>query len=255
MKNVPYTVSRKAKQAKQPRGGYVNPKLFEVEQRTDGHILDSEESISSILVGSAVDYLTRFMIGNSAEEAFKISLKGAWNAGESEQAQELIEKIKGLDDESIFNACRLVGYDVCYRVGMAFYKPVDGIYADQHTIDNIKIMVNRSVSFLKEHSPVVLQGFTFKGAYTAEVTAGNADYLTDDGLWDFKVSKAELKKEQTLQLLMYYIMGFHSIHKEEFEKIKKIGIFNPRLNTVQYMRISEIPLSVIEEVSKNVIGY
>ena len=95
----------------------------------------------------------------------------------------------------------------------------------------------------------------YKDLYTAEVTAGNADYLTDDGLWDFKVSKAELKKEQTLQLLMYYIMGFHSIHKEEFEKIKKIGIFNPRLNTVQYMRISEIPLSVIEEVSKNVIGY
>ena len=76
---------------------------------------------------------------------------------------------------------------------------------------------------------VLLQkdGFTFEGGYTDIVSSGDGDYLTEDTLWDFKVSKEEPKSKYTLQLLMYYIMGCHSIHPE-FQKIEKLGIFNPR---------------------------
>lgn len=38
-----------------------------------------EENVSPGLVGLAVDYLTRFMSGTSAEEAFEISRMGAVN--------------------------------------------------------------------------------------------------------------------------------------------------------------------------------
>ena len=49
--------------------------------------------------------------------------------------------------------------------------------------------------------------FTFEGGYTNIVSSGDGDYLTEDTLWDFKVSKEEPKSKYTLQLLMYYIMG------------------------------------------------
>jgi len=58
----------------------------------------------------------------------------------------------------------------------------------------------------------------------------------------------------TLQLLVYYIMGMHSIHKE-FKSIKNLGIYNPRMNKVYTIDIGTISKLVIVEVSKEVIGY
>ena len=43
----------------------------------DGQVLNAEESIAASLVGTAVDYLSRFMDGTAVEEAFEISLLGA----------------------------------------------------------------------------------------------------------------------------------------------------------------------------------
>lgn len=134
-------------------------------------------------------------------------------------AKKLLKGIKGLDNESISNACKLVGYDVCFRAGVIGYKPVEEIKPDSDTIENIVIMVKRSLAFWKEYGPITKDGFNFEGGYTDIVSSGDGDYLTEDTLWDFKVSKEEPKSKYTLQLLMYYIMGCHSIHPE-FQKIE-----------------------------------
>lgn len=49
-------------------------------------------------------------------------------------------------------------------------------------------------------------------------------------------------------------MGCHSIHPE-FKNIKKLGLFNPRMNKVYIAAIASIPQAVIDEVSTEVIGY
>ena len=115
-------------------------------------------------------------------------------------------------------------------------------------------MINRSLSFWKEYGPITKDGFTFEGGYTDTISTGDGHYLTKDTLWDFKVSKDEPKPKYTLQLFVYYIMGMHSIHKE-FKSIKNLGIYNPRMNKVYTVSIDMIPQSVINEVSKEVIGY
>lgn len=53
---------------------------------------------------------------------------------------------------------------------------------------------------------------------------------------------------------MYYIMGCHSIHSE-FKEIQKLGIFNPRKNKVYIANISLIDSEILDEVSREVIGY
>lgn len=49
-------------------------------------------------------------------------------------------------------------------------------------------------------------------------------------------------------------MGCHSIHNE-FKSIKRLGIFNSRLNTVYLLDIANISDDIIQEVSSVVIGY
>ena len=115
-------------------------------------------------------------------------------------------------------------------------------------------MVERSLHFLDVYGPTILDGFTFEGGYTNTVGSGDGDFMTADTLWDFKVSKHRPNKGHTLQLLMYWRMGLHSVHAE-FQSIKYLGIYNPRLNEVYRIKVDAIPDDVIAEVEKDVIGY
>lgn len=72
-----YSVTKRIGMVKQPYGGYLNKKQFEITTIDDGKTLNETENIHASLVGLVVDYLTRFMMGTSVEEAFKISLQGA----------------------------------------------------------------------------------------------------------------------------------------------------------------------------------
>lgn len=248
-----YSVTKRIGMIKQPRGGYINKKEFTITQLEDSISLNENENIHASLVGLAVDYMTRFMMGTVKEEAFSISLKGAmsldlFTADKKQSAMKnamtLLKNIKGLDKKSITNACKLVGYDVCFRAGIIGYKPVEEINPDIDTIENISTMINRSLSFWKEYGPITKDGFTFEGGYTDTISTGDGDYLTKDTLWDFKVSKDEPKPKYTLQLLVYYIMGMHSVHKE-FKSIKKLGIYNPRINKVYTVDINSISAKII----------
>lgn len=242
-------------------GRYMNKKSFTIIQREDSLTLNESENIHASLIGLTVDYMTRFMMGTPKESAFSISLKGTIRLDSStldkkqtvwKNAIKLLESIKELDEKSIISACKLVGYDVCSRAGIKNYKPVEEINPD--TIENIIIMINRSLSFWKEYGPITKDGFTFEGGYTDTICTGDGDYLTKDTLWDLKVLKSEPNSKHRLQLLVYYIMGMHSIHAE-FKTIKKLGIYNPRMNKIYLIDIDTISSEVINEVSKEVIGY
>ncbi len=238
----------------QPRGGYLNPKGFETVQLVDSFTLHEKENIHSSLIGLAVDYLTRFEMGMSAEDAFGISLLGVAQLDEERIAAKILKRINGLDDDSIFAACQLVGYDVCYRAGVNDYKDFRTIKPDQDTIENIRIMVNRCISFFNQYGPIRKIGFTFEGGYTDLITKGDGDYLTEDTLWDIKVSKNLPSSKHTLQLLVYYLLGKQSIYNE-FDSIVKIGLFNPRTNCIFLKNVSDIPIGIIHTVSADVIGY
>ena len=115
-------------------------------------------------------------------------------------------------------------------------------------------MVERSLRFFDTYGPMVLNGFTFEGGYTDTVISGDGDFTTADTLWDFKVSKSRPTKDHTLQLLMYWRMGLHSIHPE-FQDVRYLGIYNPRLNKVYRISVDDIPDDVVAEVERDVIGY
>ena len=256
------SVTKRVKRVKQPTGGYIEPSQFEARKIDDGLALNETENVHASIMGMVVDYLTRFMMGTDVVEAFAISCKGAMIAermqkGAIKKADKLLSNIKGLDDISIISACKMVTYDVWFRnlIGAIRAKGADDTNPDAATIQNIKIMVERSMAFWKEYGPVVKDGFTFEpNGYTETVNSGDGDYLTANTLWDFKVTESKPTSKHTLQLLMYWIMGQHSGQKI-YKDIQKLGIYNPRLNVVYLMDINKVPAEVIAEVERDVICY
>lgn len=257
------SVTHRVKNIKQPYGGYLPRKMFTHIQLEDDTVLNQNENIVGATIGMVVDYLTRLMLGARPEEAFDISLSGAEvldkatdSKQASEYAQELLKKVKGLDDQSIINACKLTSYDVCLRAGIEFFNSEAlQVQPDKATSENIVTMVNRTLHFLKEHGPIVKDGFTFEGGgYTPTISFGDGDYLTKDTLWDLKVTKKTFDKNYSLQILVYYLMGKHS-SQSIYEGIEKIGLFNPRLNEYYILNTSDIPEDIVEEVETEVIGY
>lgn len=257
------SVTGRVKEVKQPRGGYIKPSEFDVINLNDGNVLNDNENVHASIIGMAVDYLTRFAMGDDLTDAFKISIMGVACAKQMlservvKEAYGYLSNIKGLDDNSIINACKMVTFDVWYRNPMSalFAKQAKDINPDSATIENIRIMVKRSISFFETYGPITVDGFTFEpNGYTETVSAGDGDFLTSDTLWDFKVSKSKPTNKHILQLLMYWIMGQHS-GKAEFKTIKKLGIFNPRLNAVYLLNMSKVSSETIAEIEKDVICY
>lgn len=250
-----YSVTQRIQNIKQPYGGYLPIKNFEVIKLDSNVELEEGEALSPVLVGLAVDYMTRVMGGTSVKEAFGISLAGAAMIKDSSNADKLAKAITGLDDSSIISACKLVGYDSVFRAGAQAYKDVKLINPSPVDISNIKVMVSRALTFFEQYGPIVCDGITFEGGYTDIVSSGDGDFLTSDTLWDFKVSVNKPTSKHTLQLLMYYIMGMHSIHSKLYENLKYLAVFNPRLNTIYRYPIEKISKDIIDEVSNDVIGY
>ena len=54
---------------------------------------------------------------------------------------------------------------------------------------------------------------------------------------------------------MYYLMGINSTNEKYFKDVEKLGIFNPRLNSVYLLEIKKISSEIIKEISEKVIGY
>lgn len=257
-----YSVTGRIRSIKQPRGGYIKPSEFKTIELNDGQVLNDKENIHASIIGMAVDYLTRLMIGSDLLEAFKISVKGVnsairLGATTIDEAKKYLSGIDGLNDDSIINACKMITFDVWYRnpVNAPLAKTAKEINPNEATIENIRTMVKRSINFFDEYGPITVDGFTFEpNGYTETVSAGDGDFLTADTLWDFKVTKSKPTNKHTLQLLMYWIMGQHS-GKPEYKNLTKLGIFNPRLNTVYLLDMGNVSAKTIADVEKNVICY
>lgn len=250
------SVTQRVDATKQPRGGFISPKKFEKIVLDGGGAddLHPSENVHASLVGLAVDYLTRFMTGTSAEKVFAVSKSGATYVQKLDLFEQLLSSIKGLDHDSIVAAVKLSGFDSAARAGMMAYRSVEDITPDVYTVENVRVMVERSLRFFEQYGPKVLDHLTFEGGYTRQAMSGDGDFLTSDTLWDFKVSKYGLSSKHTLQLFMYWRMGLHSIHSE-YEKVRYIGVYNPRLNIVYRLDVRVIPAFLVQFLEATVIGY
>ena len=251
------SISKRVSEVFQPRGGYLRPSQFEkISFSSNVNDLNTVENISFAQIGLVVDHLTKFTIESSVEEAFADSIEGAKVIGEIEKGQQILKHIVGInDDKSIQYAAMMTGYDIILRADSFSFKSVDSIRADKNTCENIHEMVMRSTRFFDRYGPIEACGLTFEGGYTEYVCSGKSGFVTHDTLWDLKVSKQRLLPRQTLELLVRWRMGLHSVHRTMFSGIRYLGVYNPRADIASRVDIRAISELVIDTVDHEIIGY
>ncbi len=271
------TVMERIKKIQQPKCGYLPLSLFEKIEFNDGVKLTpfEDKDIASI-VGSVVDYMTRFLFSGDFFKSFEISLRGLSRAAILKKDETFdrtfateLDKVffneivcKGLSDDAIRAACQLASFDVWYRdprkveeegIMPRYYMKIN---PNSWTIKNIRTFIIRTLAFFDRCGSVKNFGFEVKN--NLGTLQGDGDFLTSDTLWDLKVARENTMeksaKNYTLQILMYYLMGKHS-GQEIFKDITKIGIFNPRFNVAYTLEASKIPQNIIEAVERDVICY
>lgn len=257
------SVTQLVKQAKQPHGGFLPISKFEEIDYFDDATITTDFNIHSSLIGLAVDYGSRRMLGSSIRDVFSIAIRGAsmLNSEAANAASQLLKTIQygiktpgRLSDEVIIALCQISGFDVCFRAGVKHYKPVEEIAPDAQTIASVRVFIERTLTFFQQQGQVVTDGFTMEGSFTDIADSGDGDYLTEDTVWELKTKRNEPDKNQTLQVLLYYLMGARS-KKKEFQGIERIGIFNPVLNKAWIKPVIEIDETILNTVEKDVIGY
>ena len=244
------SVTQRIKTVTQPKNGYVPLANLQVHEYEDFRQTKESMSAYKTISGVACDYLTR-MYFSTKVNAFSTVLQGAYMVSQYETAKKVLDSITGLDNKSIITACKLTVYDTVFRMGASHLASADDIQPDEGTIYNINLMVKRSVDFFKNNK-LIQAGIDFV-MQPALIDKGDADYLSEDTLWDMKASQNPPTIEHTLQLLIYYILYSHSY--PDYMRIKHLGIWNPYLNKSYSIEIKNIPAAVLYEVSQKVIGY
>ena len=246
---------------KQPRGGYLPLSTFDIESHCDDLRVVGDYNIAPSLVGLAVDYGTRIALGNDTEETFEVATVGAGMVGASDVAESLIADIDAaalesgeIDEKSVVSLCKLSGFDSAFRAGASAYRPVSEINPDRQTIADIGNLILRAKAFFDASAEPVIAGFTFEGAYTDDAGASDGDYICGDTLWDLKVSKNEPTIKNTMQVLLYYLMGLRS-SKDEFKAVTRIGLFNPWLQKSWSISVLDLDESFLSMVENDILGY
>lgn len=250
------TVSDRLKTVKQPEGGFLNPALMTLTVLGEGaEVLNRGEAINPDLAETAVYYLWMFMLGRPADRAFNTCVYAALLEDKDDIAFELISGIKKLDRESVVNAVNVCGFDVCYKAEVP-YSEVDMMTPDDATIDNIIMMVKRALAFSDEQGIASIGPVGFDGGYSATVRNGFGDFVSVDTIWNFRTSWSMPDERDTLRVLMYWRLFMHSSCAEaEKQRIRFIGIFNPRRNEVYRIAVANIPDDLIVTLDRDVIEY
>lgn len=295
-------VTKRIEQIRQPKGGYLKINLFEENKLVDNYeILEYESTIDKrkfpTLLGLVVDYVSRFLYTKDLIKSFEISFMGLIEfsanpryASRNLTSDELLEiyddyknKLLSLNSldlnninsseniEIIKNIFPIVQLDSFYR---SKYEPeniwikdkgkLKLVFSNNYPIPdyickNALICIKRTIDFYNSKNNIVF-GEVFDNGQI--INSGDCDFISDDTIWDLKVSSKEVKDNSsvsrwTLQILIYYLMLKHKTHHnyDKYHSVKKIGIFNPYHNVSYELNVNDIINEwYIDEIKKEIIG-
>lgn len=282
-KSVTATISQAGLQ---PYGGFIPVKEMTVTDLTDGSddtatadeyatMVKEACDVSNITpsnMGLVVDYMLRaelaLMYGftpmQALKNAFFVGIQGAMLVGKGKEVEKMLKKIaKELEREDrddynyntiVVNASRVVVYDAVVRAG--YFDPTAEPPKPSTTdADVINLMIGALlVHFLEKEKGLLELGVGFSAIDSKNISPSDGDYLTEDSLIDLKTSKTKPSTKDTLQLLVYYIMGLHE-KPEVYSNIKYLKIINPKLGKIYTYETAKISDETIEHVGREIIGY
>lgn len=258
----------------QPPGGFVPAGLFDPVPLTyrDGKYL-GQDNIGWDIVENAVSLLSALVFLNErdgypydrkiveikeAEEMAFRHLGGGLGAYGTASAFDMLEdgidcRYGGdFDDASVDNACKLAAFALSGG-GNGKYRHPSRVRANDHTCENIRIMVRRTTGFFTNMGPIKRMGFDLSGGGGSRITEGYGGYLTESAVWDITTSTEPLPRDRTLQLLVRFLMCRRS-EDPALRSVANMGLVNPRLNCAYIVGTSKLDPAVLKRVEDEIIG-
>ena len=228
----------------QPVGGYLKPKSFQATHLGGEEIPEKKSNLRPLVVKDAVWHLVDLASGTDPETAFSHAIEMAEAKGEGADARALVQRASGLSDDAIASVCRLSAYDYNDLWG----KPQE---PSAETLSQIREMAERGARFLEKHGPKSANGFVFGAGFTDDLAADPWVFTAGGTLWALKTSSSRLNKNDTLHILLHYLVGRHYI--PEIGAVKSIGVYNARLDTAYTMSIAGIPRKTMQSVERDYV--
>ena len=231
----------------QPAGGYLSPKRLKAERMGGDDIPRKDENIDSVFTERAVRHLFELATGKCVRDTFSGTMDGAALVYEEAEAARLRAGVSGLDDASIANVCQLCVYDGNpHRTRGKIVEP------NETTRSNIREMAERSLAFAEARGGTAAVGFAF-GSGPDGMAADLGTFIAGDAMWILDTAATAPGKKDTLRLLVHYLLGRSS--SPEFAGVRRIGIYNPRLDTAYSIDVAEIPRKALKSVDHDYVGY
>lgn len=276
------SIKDRAVEAEQPEGGYLKVTDFDRFDLADGKGAVSVSDVPAAYVARAVDGLSRMALEGERADVFYKYMRGAsraedcGRAGSIRAAKGLKDGIAGMDDESIRNACRIASFgDWLVDPAAAEDGPgPDAVEPGDASVEAIRVMAARMGAFFDRYGQPEEREFSFEpadgdsmgyvsmtmggggtwGGYTVSAACGNGDYISGDTMWLVKADGSEVTEADTLELLMWAVMGVKS-GQSKYQAVKRMGILEPGTGTAYTMSMDAVPADVLEAVCGNVLGY
>ena len=244
-----------------------------------------KENVPPDVMGSAVDYYTRYLLTNDFRKSFKYAIRGVdifvkelKSKGEHDYAEEIWRDAVLVGEKygkSTTRAFNLAWFDSYYRCGI-IRKPYD---VEDEDRQNLKYMASSCADFVETLGDVVDVGTELKNdkamttisvmscgvkleELTCEGIVGDIDILTTKALIDIKTTKGAqksdvLKREAKMQMALYYLLGLRSEDeqiRQAFERIEKLAFFNPRHGVGYVIDIADIGQKAFDTIALSVLG-
>lgn len=241
---------------------------------------DARKYSSSI--GLIIDYLTRFYWTNNIEYSFDITIRGFKDIVEKyklknknyvkeklESIKKSFERNKEFNQHSIQASYQIVRFDAAYRAGyfnenwvnknkindldlMPSYLVINTLNALKRLIDFIGTL--KQVKFYLTFQNDKDKNLDLDFGYSFFIKSGDGDFCDGDTLYDIKCSKNIPTENDTLQLIIYFILAKHS-EQQIYDNLKFIALVNPILNTIWKYDVSKFNNQLYKELEKNLLGF
>lgn len=278
------SVSELVEKIEQPVFGILPVSCFEKKElRQDSYVLSNKNTIPAIHLGLIVDYCIKYILGVKLSDILHVEYAGyaehirvsAIKYFDSLSEQSLtqiyiederkkiclsdfvsnVENAKTFE-EFVTNMLYVIQYGDFVRNIRYAYNRVGEVFdtkLSQEELDDILIFFLRTQSWIKTFDKAVPM-YKFKPfGYNNTVTSGEGDFCTKYTLWDLKVSNGEPTTNDTLQLLIYYIMAKNSGNRL-YKYVDSIGVYNPKLDSTWLCKIENVDPSTINRV-KGILGF
>ena len=247
------TISSIIPEIHQPKNGLLPINIFDRNKLNDPNTLNKVPQKMEKIIYNTVNCLVRYFLKRDAVSAFEPCYLGASFIREEHKAQMIAKKVTGLDDTSIIACVHLASYEECLR-SVSEYRYIDDREISAEIIKNIKVLFNRIMSFMSRYGSKIIYNHSLEGGYSDVIDTGVVPFVTSESLLMLSFNEVEPTPEETLEMLIYFVMGRHSIYPT-LKEIKYVSFFNPITNTFYRCSAALISGTAMTLVEEKVLKY